>query len=219
MRGMGDKSRLKRHRDAAIEHAQRLLSEDRRRFQLTLGNTEQIVNDLTAVLSKTTLVPIGQVKQLDRLDAHQRAALAKALVQHLYPREDEGSFADLVKALSPALSNLRGSWAFVTALRALVRPSEHACVQPGKFALQARIMHRELPNASKPSERDYHAFRKLAREVERELRQRGLAPRDLLDVLDFMRTTLSPSARATLAGAAARRRMRLGGSVNARGVA
>lgn len=174
MRGMGAKSRLKRHRDAAVEHAQKLLSEDRLRFQLTLGNTEQIVTDLTTVLSKTTLVPIGQVRQLDRLDVQQRAALAKALVEHLYPRESEGSFAALIKALSPALSNLRGSWAFVTALRALVFPKEHACVQPGKFALQARIMHRELPNASKPSERDYLAYRTLAREVERELRQRGL---------------------------------------------
>lgn len=220
-RGTEGGRRLKRHREPILKDAAELLGATRLRTMLASGDLGGIVSSLAQVFKKTSLVPVGQAKRLLNLELPAQRTLAAALVAHLYgpADEEEEAFAAYVRAVSAALPNMRGAWRFVTAARALVYPREHVCVDPGKFALQARLLNMEVPSAKKPTLDHYWRYRDLALEVDQRLRLGELSPRDLLDVHDFMVDTLSPRARATLAGAAERRAAERARDESLRGVA
>lgn len=63
------------------------------------------------------------------------------------------------------------------------------------FSVQAEILDESVRANRRPNGRSYVRLLALARRVEGSLAALGMAPRDLLDVYDFMWTTLRPSAR------------------------
>lgn len=218
-RGSEGGRRLKRHRQPSLEEARAELAPERVRPLLARGDFAAVVGSLAKVLKATNLVPVGQAERLGRLEGPGLEPVARALYAHIYgPQEAEGeAFERFVRSLSGVVPNLQGAWRFVTAPRALVAPGQHVCVDPGKFALQARLLGAQIPSASRPTWEDYRRYRELALDVDQRLRLAELSPRDLVDVLDFMYATLSPRARGTLAGAAERRAS--AGRAAARGVA
>lgn len=200
-RGDGALRRLKRHRDAAIEMAQERLSEDRLRALLHAGNEEAVIRSTVQVLRSTTLVSKRRLAPLRKLPYHRHRAVAEALFDLLYG----GSAADdeYLPRFDRFVGSLRGPrrtihWSLATAVPALVYPEHHVCVRPKRVRKQARSL---LPELSLPKAADIYAYRHVRAMHERlleELRGRDLAPQDMLDVHDFMKATLKPSAIALL---------------------
>ena len=89
-------------------------------------------------------------------------------------------------------------WELSTALSALLYPSDQVCVHPARFKQQAMWMAPRLEHPKKPDGASYHRYLAMVQGVRDRLVKAGLTPRDLLDVYDFMLTTLTPSARKLL---------------------
>ncbi len=70
-------------------------------------------------------------------------------------------------------------------------------MKPSFFEKRAAVLGFNLAYDRAPSAEGYTRMQSLARELERRLRERGLAPRDLMDVYAFLWRTISPSKPAT----------------------
>jgi hypothetical protein len=86
----------------------------------------------------------------------------------------------------------------LSALLGLVHPREHTCIRPSVFAAQAKMLMPAFKPPKSPTPMGYARYLQVARMVRDELIRHGHAPRDLLDVHDFIWTTLRPGARADL---------------------
>lgn len=88
----------------------------------------------------------------------------------------------------------RPGWPLSTLLPGLYAPREHLFVKPQLFQKQAAILGMKIAYQSAPSGAIYQDFLSVGRALEAKLRDRGEAPRDLLDVATFVWTTLSPNS-------------------------
>lgn len=195
MRGAGQKRRTKKFRDPAIKQAQEELSADRLGALLNsqqYGTVQQAVLD---VLKKTNLVTATQIKPIAELGPGQQQAFAVALRDLLYadgPYDQRlGVFADRLFDLS----GTRPTWQLATSIGGLVHPREQTCVSPSAFRDQAKWTAPRLEHSPTPQAAAYERLLAMVRSIQEELKAAGLVPCDLLDVHDFIRETLSPSAR------------------------
>lgn len=195
-RGAGAKRPLKRHRDPAIAKAQELLSAAAFEELLAGMRHDEIVRRAVEVLESTSLVDARQIDALRGLPERFAHPFAEALRDVLY---GEGRYELLLlRLLQPLRSAGETSWAVATALAALVHPADHVCVRPSTFREQARWMAPQLVLQKHADPRQYLRLLGMAKTVADKLHERDLAPRDLLDVYDFMWFTLRPSARRLL---------------------
>jgi hypothetical protein len=192
--------RLKRHRDLALEEAQAKLSRSAMDARLSDHQHPELWQDFVQVAGNTDLVNAKGLASVSPAEPREAAELTKALRHCLY---GEGPFeARFQRFLSACQSVSRGpvSWPLLTLAPALLFPDEHVCVQLNVFREQARWMAPRLLRSGAPSPATYARFLEMARLVSRKLAEAGIAPRDLLDVTDFMQLTTSPRARKAVLG-------------------
>jgi len=193
-RGVGARRRLKRHRDPAISEAHRLSAEALAPV-IERRDWEAVHERLVAVAGCSNLVPGAQIKQLEALAPTRE--LAVALFEWVSGHEDgtelDRRFNYLVRQLGGA-----GTWPTITAIGALLEPDNHTCVRPSVFAVQAKMLLPNFSLAKRPRHQGYQRYVHVAKIVYDELEVAGLAPRDLLDVYDFIWETLRPAAREAL---------------------
>ena len=193
MRGEGAKSSLKRHRGPAIAYAHEKLSAENLQALVEEQRFEEGVDVVLGVLGNTNLVRPAQLKPIKGLAPHRINGLVLGLQNLLY---GEGEPAQLFDEMTRSMDG--PCWELATALNALVYPDEHVCVHPTRFKQQAMWMSPRLEHSKSPDGASYYRYLAMAQGVRDRLRKAELDPRDMLDVYDFMLTTLTPSARKML---------------------
>lgn len=197
-RGEEGGRRLKRHRDAAIKEAQRSLSEERLTGLLDEEKFDDILDDAVAILDSTDLVTRKQTQLVTGLAPAMRRGFAHGLVELLFADAAyQLRFERFVAALS---RSRRGTpaWQLVTTLPALVHPTEHVCVRPASLRKQALQLIPDFSYSTTPNAPLYTRFLEVAQKTREALEAAGQAPRDLLDVHDFIAETMRPSAKKLL---------------------
>lgn len=196
-RGVGAKRRLKRHRDAAIAHAQDLLDPAQLEALLQQDEADTVHSRAVEVLRGTDLVSASQVELLQSLNDEQRAVFARALFELLFGRESfDARFDALVESIGEACS-----WPLATVFLALVYPNQHVCVQQTAFRGQAKWMAPEMNHRKIPKGTTYRQYLAMAQSVRDALHRHQLEPQDLLDVAEFIRFTMKPAAKRLAATA------------------
>ncbi len=199
IRGGSEGRRLKRHRDAAIADAHEKLSKEALDRAIEAGEHRAVVDAAKAVLGATDLTGSKDTAALRHLPSSQEEAFALALRDLLYGEDCFARrFAALVHSLGQAEDH-RVSWPLVSAFAALVHPDEHFAIKPSVTRQQARWISPGLVYDAHPTPELYRRMVAMAESVRARLERSGHTPRDLLDVYDFMATTLRPKAKALLA--------------------
>ena len=203
-RASGTKKTLKRHVDPAVERAQVELAEAKLRAHLDSGNPRAIVDTMISIVGSTSLATKTQLAAVGSLDVD--AALGVAFVEFLY---DVGGAArgplDRLRIELARLGLKKVPWTVLTAAKALLHPETHLFVRPAAVREQAKLLMPGFKLSTVPTPDAYARFLEMAVGIRNALRTAGLAPRDLLDVAEFMRVTMSKSQREELRGAMAER--------------
>jgi len=139
------------------------------------------------------LHPLGDLIPFGKLPEDHHAAVAQATVDVLHGDGEYGArFDKYVEVLAQDKLN---TWPLATVLSALLSPESHVFVKPSFFEKQAAIVGFDLGYDRLPSATVYERMRALAADVQERLRQKGHAPRDLMDIYAFIwRTTAAPKA-------------------------
>lgn len=194
----GEGRSLKRHRDPVIAQARELLAEDEVARMMSEGRYADVRDAACQILSNTSLVSLRPVKSFRELDDERTEQFAVAAAELLYGEGDFGPrFKGWLKTLTSALGS-KPSWRLATALPPLLDPEKHVCVRHSAFIRQAASIAPTSHYSRRPTARSYRNFRRVARVVSTRLEAAGLPPRDLLDVHDFIWTTLRDSALETI---------------------
>ncbi|WP_437530462.1 hypothetical protein WME79_49790 [Sorangium sp. So ce726] len=193
----GAKKKSKAFKQGAIETARALLAKGELEALLAAGNLNDFMERITKVHKAATglLHPLGDLIPFNKMPAEHHRAYAEAVVDLLYGAGDYAARFDRLAGVLAAAKVV--TWPLVTILGALVYPGEHVFVKPSFFEKQAAVLGFDLAYDRAPSAEGYARMQALARELERRLRERGLAPRDLMDVYAFLWRTISPSKPAT----------------------
>lgn len=199
VRGATDGRRLKRHRVAAIEQAQAVLAAGELERALAEGAHRGVLDGVKRVLAATDLAGSKDTAAIRRLPKEESEAFVRALHALLFGAGPYGPRFDAYVAMLRRASGERVSWPLATVLCALVHPSEHVAVKPSVFRQQAQWMAPSLVYDANPSSGLYQKLLAMTHAVRDRIAQAGHEPRDLLDVYDFMLTTLRPRALAKLA--------------------
>jgi len=208
VRGEGAGRRTPRHRDAMVREAKEQLSSAAMDALISSQKYEQLWNLVTSVLGRTDLVPAAQMRKPKSVTGEQRRGLAVAARDLLYGKTPyEERFEHYLGALAGFFGE-PPRWEIATALSALVHPTEHVCVHPASFRQHLKATGSRGTIAARPSKANYAKLLVVARFVSSQLVGQGETPRDLLDVLDFMRIALKPSATTRVAKATAGRKAR-----------
>lgn len=194
IRGVGSDRRLKRHRQPAMAELGGLLDSASLSQARSEGRGTAVVDAIIAALSGTNLVKPKELDVLRRLGTAEHDRYLGALHRLLY---DESSLEQRFDRFA-AVYGGRGSWPLVTAPAALARAEALICIQPAVFRRQAGVLGRTLSIENPPRGRVYQRLLTLTGYVRDLLTEASLTPADLMDVYDFMGTTLLPSARNLL---------------------
>ncbi|NNF37019.1 MAG: hypothetical protein HKN71_00005 [Gemmatimonadetes bacterium] len=185
---------LKRHRDPSIAVAQSVFDAGEVAAHLAEGRHSSWVDSVLDVLAETTLVSRSRVKALREMGEDERRTFAEA-VADLVHGEDRfaARFKTWVRVLREGLDG-KASWRLATSLPALVDPESHICVRHSAFIRQAAVIAPTSAYSRRPTARAYRNFRRVAEVVRTRLEAAGHEPRDLMDVLDFIWTTMRASS-------------------------
>lgn len=195
---------LKRHVDPALKRSRTELDQELLRGLIAAGTPKLVVERITEVVGSTSLATKTQLDAFRKLDADE--GLATAFVDFLYDvgGHARGPLNRLRMALAKhGLKNV--PWTVLTAARAFLAPDAHVFVRPSALRAQAKLLAPNFKLPSVPTPDAYARCLEMAIGVRNELTKAGLHPRDLLDVAEFMRVTLSRSQRDELLGAMAER--------------
>jgi hypothetical protein len=208
IRGEGAERRAPRHRDAIVDEAKAELSAHALDALISGQKHDQLWTLVTSVLGRTDLVPAAQLKKPKAVTVEQQRGLAIAARELLYGKAPyDQRFARYLEALA-AFYGEPARWELATALSAVVFPTEHVCVQPAVFRQQIKATGTRGTVQARPSNSAYAKLLVAARFVGTQLAGQDEAPRDLLDVLDFIRIALKPAAKVRVAKAGASRSSR-----------
>lgn len=188
----GGKKKSKAFKQGAIETARALLSKGELEALLAAGNLTDFMERITKVHKAATglLHPLGDLIPFNKMPAEHHRAYAEAVVDLLYGPGDYAVRFDRFAGVLAAAKVV--TWPLATILSALVYPGEHVFVKPSFFEKQAVVLGFNLAYDRVPSAEGYARMQSLARDLERRLRERSLAPRDLMDVYAFLWRTISP---------------------------
>lgn len=193
-RGSADGRRLKRHREATMADAREILSAGACAAWLGEERYDKMAKAICDLMSGTDLVTLSKVKTLRAMDDDETRRFAEAAAELLH---GEGDFSPRFKAWIAVLEQvLAGTppWRFATVLPALMEPDKQVCVRHSAFIRQAALIAPTARYSRSPKARSYRNFRRVARMTRTRLEAAGHEPRDLMDVHDFMWTTLRDSA-------------------------
>ncbi|WP_437724584.1 hypothetical protein [Sorangium sp. So ce861] len=189
----GGKKKSKAFKQGAIETARALLAKGELEALLAAGNLADFMERIAKVHKAATglLHPLGDLIPFNKMPAEHHRAYAEAVVDLLYGADDYAARFDRLAGVLAAAKVV--TWPLATILSALVYPEDHVFVKPSFFEKQASVLGFDLAYDRAPSAEGYGRMQALARELERRLRERGLAPRDLMDVYAFLWRTISPA--------------------------
>jgi hypothetical protein len=123
------------------------------------------------------------------LPAEQRL-LAEALSNLLQAEQSYEHRFDRFITVYTSLFKEAPSWQTMTALSALFVPVEHVYVEPTSFRKQLKLLGVPSAFGARPSGAAYVRCVSAAKTLANMLATRGEVPRDLLDVHDFIRSTV-----------------------------
>ncbi len=193
-RGDGRKRPLKRHRDPLLEKAEAL---SRMAMSLHLGAADfgAIHAAAAAVVSQTDLVSAKERKAFAAIAPEHHEAIATTLYALLHGSSRlPVRFDAHVRALEAAMGKAP-SWALATVVCAAAHPQAHVVVREKVLALQAVWMAPGLSVSERPMGILYERLVEMTKGVKAHLEAADLAPRDTIDVTDFMWATLRPKAQ------------------------
>lgn len=195
-RGQSGKRPLIRHRDALVARGQEQLSKATVRRALAKDDFGAVHQAACAVISGTDLVSVKERKRFAAMDAAHHAAFADSVHTLLFGTSSiVGRLDGYVSMLERALGQTP-SWELTTILLGAVHPHDHVVVKERAFARQAEWSAPGLTISSRPMGFVYDRLCAMTRTVRDALVERGMAPRDLLDVAEFLTTTRKPKAQA-----------------------
>lgn len=146
----------------------------------------------------TMVHPMEGAIPLKAMKDEARTAFVDSLRELLHGGGDYGErfdrFVGAVQLTEKDGKARRPGWPLVTLLPALVHPGDHLFVKPQLLQKQANILGMRIAYQSAPTAAIYREFLGVGRALEGKLRDRGQAPRDLMDVASFVWTTLSPNS-------------------------
>ena len=146
------------------------------------------------VLAGTDLVGLKHVRLLKGLDEHETRLLAETVTALLHGEEEyRRRFRGWLRVLGEILGQ-RPSWRLATALPALAFPQEQVCVRHSAFRRQAAVVSPRSRYSRRARVVPYENYRQVAFAVRKRLEAAGHEPRALLDVYDFVWTTLRSAA-------------------------
>jgi len=203
-RGRTKGKALKRHLDPVIERAQSELALERLQALAVGANPGAVLDAVVSVVGSTTLATKTQLDSIRKLDADQ--ALAQAFVHYLHDVRTQGRGPLDTLRLALAKHGLKNvPWTVLTAARALLHPEDQLFVRPTALREQAKLLLPSFKLSSVPTPDAYARCLEMAIGVRSRLREAGLQPRDLFDVAEFMRLTLSRANKGELLEAMAER--------------
>lgn len=178
----------KRHRDPVLALAAE-------RLQPGLPPVE-LAQALAELAASTDLVGPSAASALADLDPAAQQSVGEGLAALL---DDSATFAirferwlDRLALGAPTLAR----WSVATLPLALLHPQDHAFVRRTPMRREAMLRGLEVPTA--PSAPTYELLRGMVRDIGARLAEADARPADLLDVADFVRVTMSPSAQREL---------------------
>ncbi|MEM7155839.1 MAG: hypothetical protein AAF799_23515 [Myxococcota bacterium] len=196
VRGVGARRRAKKHREAAVAHAAELLAKEALDGLLASNDAAAVVERAVTVLKATDLVTKTQLAAL--ASAAPTMGLAKALRDLMYEPDVDGAHFDRLARMLGRSPEGKVSWPLMTALRAVVDPAGDVVVRPSVFRAMAEVVMPSLSRRVRPHGGYYNRYVAMVRDLRDALVERGEAPRDLLDVYDFMWTVCRPAAAKVL---------------------
>jgi len=185
---------LKRHRTSVSSEAREALSAARCEEALAAGSHTELGEVIADLLARTDLVPVSFAKAIRGLDAEETEKFVVAAVELLH---GEGEYQDRFRAWVMTLAELfdaRPKWRAATVLPALVHPNSHTVVRRSAFRRQAAVVAPSARYSKRARPGSYVNFLRVAQGTRERLSEAGHEPRDLMDVYDFIWTTLRSSA-------------------------
>jgi hypothetical protein len=180
-------------KDAAIERAEELLSQEKLEELIDGGHFEdlhQMVYEMLTATKSTTQK--AEATRFKNMREGLRETFARALYDLLY---GERMYPIRFDAFVAALDIEGGAtWPLATFLPALVYPADHVFVKPTFFKKQALILDIDPKYDTAPNSTTYEQLNEAAKKTMELLQQAGQRPRDLWDVHVFICKTLSPKA-------------------------
>ena len=191
---------LKRHLDPVIADAKQTLHVDVLRSHIETGNPGAVLASMLELVARTTMATSAQRSAFAGLPADPE--LATALVDFLH---DVGGHArgplDRLRMVLAKHGLKNVPWTVLTGARALVHPETHLYVRPSAMRAQLKLLMPSFSLPSVPQPDAYARCLEAANGVRKSLSDAGLSPRDLFDVAEFMRVTLSKANRDELTAA------------------
>lgn len=192
-RGDGRKRPLRRHRDAAIAKAKELLSKEA--FEAAEQTPATMQEAALEVLTATDLVSVKERNALAAMDQMYQASFVEALRECLHGDKPMTVRVDtLVRVLERAIGK-PPSWALSTSWLGLMAPEEHVVVRTDVFRRQAEWLAPSMSISNRPNGPVYVRVLSMVEGISEMLKEKGLNPRDLMDVHLFIWLTLKPTAR------------------------
>lgn len=198
VRGTNAKKRGVAHRDPAIADVKEKLSARALKTRIADQAFHAIHEDLCTVLRQTDLVPAAELAPIQSADPSRQRAIALMVADLLHGKGAYGPrFDHFLTAFQQTLGKAAG-WQLATTWTALLEPSEHVSVRPTALRAQAKWMAPRLSIPKLPNAASYLRCQAMAKLICTKLTEHGEKPRDMLDVLDFVRLTTRPDARQRL---------------------
>lgn len=199
VRGEGAEQRLLQHRSVLLQEAQAELSAAALDALMASQQYEELWDLVIAVFGRTDLVPSAQLKKPKSPNYERQRDLAAAVRELLYGKAPYVQRFDRYLAALGAYLGEPARWEIATALSAIVHPSEHVTIQPSVFRLQLKAAGSKEPAAARPTSGAYKRLLAVTRIIAKKLADQQDAPRDLLDVYDFIRVTMKPAPKVRVA--------------------
>jgi hypothetical protein len=196
-RGHGADRRVKRHLDAAIAQARRLLAAPHLATRIENADWAGIMEDFIAVLRGTDLCTPAEVKLMAALPEERFQPIAESLLEALQRGETEGreAFTRLVTAVDTP-GHKAPTWPMITTVLGLIEPELEVAVKRSTFVAQAARLNWTFE--SMPDANAYIRVRQMVASLREQLIAADLPPGDLLDVTNFINITQRPKNRSLL---------------------
>lgn len=189
-RGLASAQGTAKYKQRAIDTAQELLADELLRISVERQAYGEVHASGRTILKRSNMLAhwLSDGLPFSNMMVDRHAMFALALRAMLY---DEGPMTDRFDRLVDALNPGDTTWPLATLFPALHDPKDHYFVRPTVADKQATILAIEPMRRKRPEGAVYERFLDMARRVEVRLRERGLNPRDLMDVYSFTWRTLS----------------------------
>lgn len=193
-RGIDTTRRLQRHRDIALVETRKLLCRSRMNKLIQEEEFASIIETLLEIGNTTDLVAKSKLKPLEQLDGQGARELSEILFELLHGDKELSILFERLVDVLIRKTGKQPSWQLATVFISLFFPKEQVCVKMPTLRSQASCLGRGLRISAMPNAPTYERVRSIVLDVHQRLMDEGFKPRDLLDVYDFMETTLSPKA-------------------------